>query len=116
MSSKVLFRLDYLKEIGSGNADFIKSIIEMYIEDAPKNLSAIKDALQIKDYKAVKLHAHKLKSSSRALHAEVLALIAADIEVVALNNNDVEIAALINKLEQPLQDLTKALLAHLANS
>ncbi len=116
MSSKIEFQLDYLKEIGSGNVDFIRSIIEMYIEDAPKNLSAIKNSLQAKDYKAVKLYAHKLKSSSRTLHAESLALIAADIEMAALNNNDAEIAALINKLEQPLQDLTKALLAHLANS
>jgi HPt (histidine-containing phosphotransfer) domain-containing protein len=95
---------------------FIESIIEMYIEDAPKNLSGIKDALLLKDFKAVKLYAHKLKSSSRALHAEALALTASDIELAALDNNEVEIDALINKLEQPLQDLTEALLAHLANS
>jgi HPt (histidine-containing phosphotransfer) domain-containing protein len=116
MSSKMLFQLDYLKEIGSGSDDFIRSIIEMYIEDAPKSLRAIKKSLEEKNYQTIKLYAHKLKSSSRTLHAESLAVIAADIEVAALNNNDAEIASLINKLEQPLQELTKALLAHLANS
>jgi HPt (histidine-containing phosphotransfer) domain-containing protein len=116
MSSKGLFKLDYLKEIGSNNVDFIKSIIEMYIEDAPKNIIAIKTSLQEKNFNAIKLNAHKLKSSSRALGAESLALIAANIEAATLNSNDAEITELIKELEQPLQDLTKSLSAHLANS
>lgn len=110
----VPYNLEYLQEIGSGNIAFVKSVIELFLKESPENISNLNNAVNGKDYAAAKQHAHKLKSSLRALGAEVPATISAEIEAAALAKNNDALKALINKLNPALQELTNSLNAYIA--
>jgi HPt (histidine-containing phosphotransfer) domain-containing protein len=106
-----VFNLDYLREISSDNDAFVNSIISLFLKDLPHSISLINDAIKEKDFKSLKLHAHKLKSSLRALGANNIAEICAAIEAEALAENSNNAIALKEKLETLLEDLTKSLYA-----
>lgn len=107
-----MYSLNYLKEIGKGNDVFVQSVISLFLKDSPKSFSLINEAIQQKDFKSLKLHAHKLKSSLRALGADDMAEICAAIEIEALAENIENAVILREKLESGLKELTKSLNAY----
>ena len=55
--------LAYLKSLPGANDEFVKEMIEIFIEDTPKELEKITKAINDQDFAAVKRIAHKLKTS-----------------------------------------------------
>jgi HPt (histidine-containing phosphotransfer) domain-containing protein len=59
---KPVFSLDLLKKMGGGNNRFVDDMLRIYIEETPKTIKKLKDALHTWDVKVLKSTAHKLRS------------------------------------------------------
>jgi DNA-binding response OmpR family regulator len=68
---QVLARIRALQRPGA--ADIVRKVISLYLEDAPKRLNALRDAIAKGDCSAVERAAHAFKSSSANLGALTLA-------------------------------------------
>ncbi len=55
--------LTYLKSLPGANDEFVKEMIDIFIEDTPKELDKIAKAIGDQDFAAIKRIAHKLKTS-----------------------------------------------------
>lgn len=55
--------LTYLNDISGGDEEFIQDMIQTFLEETPKDLSALQAAVEKEDWKEVGNTAHKLKSS-----------------------------------------------------
>lgn len=58
-----LYNLDKLKEMSRGNDDFIKKMLNIFVETVTDSITEMKDALSNSDFDTVKKIAHKLKPS-----------------------------------------------------
>lgn len=52
-----------MKAAGVADENFIKEIVEMFLEEGKENLVNLNQAFDHKDVRKIKLYAHKLKSS-----------------------------------------------------
>ncbi|MGB0430005.1 MAG: Hpt domain-containing protein [Bacteroidia bacterium] len=64
--------LTYLNEISGGDEDFIKEMIETFLEETPKDLDQIKIHFDSKDWAEMGKTAHKMKSSIKMFGFESL--------------------------------------------
>lgn len=76
MSNDNLYDLSYLNEISRGDNDFLKKMIELFIEQIPASILAMQTAYTNGDLAAVKALAHRTKSSIdtlliKTLHSEI---------------------------------------------
>ena len=83
-----------------GGPDFVKKMIDLFLEEAPERLSAARIGEQTGDHAAIAAAAHSLKSSSHNFGAVSLGLIAQRIEMSVRNRDIANLAALLNELEQ----------------
>ena len=60
---KKKYDLKQLKKLADGDDDFVKEMIELFVENAPINLDEIKASLDNKDYNSIGYLAHKIKPS-----------------------------------------------------
>lgn len=98
-----IFDPSVLSSLHEAIGDSINKIISIYLDDFPKNIAAMKAALNKHEYETVGLIAHSLKSSSGNLGAIELVKLAADLEVYIRqpnNLNEEHIAQSIENLEQ----------------
>ena len=80
------FNLDYLKELSSGNADFEKEMIEIFITKVAADIESLKKAFESKDYKKIKDISHELISSLPFAGLMDLESLLKEIEIDAKNN------------------------------
>ncbi|WP_373035002.1 response regulator [Sulfurimonas sp.] len=69
-----------LKRLGNSR-ELLDKIVAIFIEDTPKSLEDLKDAIDAKDVNAIKLHAHTIKGSSGNIGATELQEYAKEIEL-----------------------------------
>lgn len=86
-----------------GEPDLIVELIELYAEDTPRRVTAIRGALARRDRAALQRAAHGLKGSSASLGARRVAALCDELE--ALSGEDVarEGGALFTRLEQEVE-------------
>ncbi|MFT4092016.1 MAG: ATP-binding protein [Niabella sp.] len=63
VSSGSLIDLSYLREFSDNNREFEKEVMELFLQQAPAQLSELELAVQDKNYSEIKMISHKLKSS-----------------------------------------------------
>jgi HPt (histidine-containing phosphotransfer) domain-containing protein len=68
-------------------ADFIGELVDTYLEDAPRLVREMRDALSAGDADAFRRAAHSLKSNSATFGAMHLSGLAKDLELLAKENN-----------------------------
>lgn len=56
---------DYLLEITNGDPDLLNKLIQIFLEETPKNIQTIKQCINNKDIESLKTAIHKYKSSVR---------------------------------------------------
>ena len=61
---KQIFSLELLKEMGGDNNRFVDDMLRVYLQESPKTVQKLNDALIIWDIKVLKSSAHKLRSPS----------------------------------------------------
>ena len=53
----------FIEETSNGDKGFIKEFFEMFLDLNPKSLESIREAINNKDFKELKHHAHQMKPS-----------------------------------------------------
>ena len=69
----------------SVGADFVKELVDTFLDDAPKMLDDLRDALAMRDAARFKRAAHSLKSNSNTFGALELGLLARSLELAGLD-------------------------------
>jgi signal transduction histidine kinase/CheY-like chemotaxis protein len=72
-----------LKAIGGGDNDFVHEMIDLFLEQSPRNLEVMRAALDVGDLPAVAKAAHNMKSSSAYLGARRLSELCGQLEIKA---------------------------------
>lgn len=97
---ELLYDLSYLNEIGQGDQDMIKKILVLFLQQTPALLAELHDARAGNDYAAVKMHAHKMKSSIHTLGISSLKEVIQELETTAMEQGSWHtIDALISELD-----------------
>jgi two-component system sensor histidine kinase/response regulator len=76
-------KLAELDVLGGGDPEFVRELVRMFNEQAPRYLEAARVALDVSDLVAVAKAAHTLKSSSAYLGARRLSELCKELEVLA---------------------------------
>ena len=62
-SRNKLYSLDNLEEISGGSTDFIRQMLEMFMEQAEKTVTGFSEGIAKSDYKLIRDLAHQIKPS-----------------------------------------------------
>lgn len=82
-----------------GGPDFVKQMIDLFLEEAPDRLRAARTGESAGDFKAVSEAAHSLKSSSHNFGATQLALLAEKIEILTRSDSCENLSGMLTQLE-----------------
>ena len=58
-----LYDLTMVETISGGDQEFIKKMVQLFIDTMPQNLSELEQALKEENWEMVGKHAHKMKST-----------------------------------------------------
>ena len=109
-----LYDLSILQEMD--DREYIIEIVSMFLNDTPKELKAIKEALTACNTDTVYKIAHKLKSSAGILQAHRLIYLLTEIERIAKSEKSGDkLANLFDNVQQQYKDLESALQKLLKN-
>lgn len=67
--------------------DFINELIDAFLDDAPRMISAMEAALAARDVESFRRNAHSLKSNANTFGAVELGELAKELEMMARANN-----------------------------
>jgi len=109
----VLDYADLLDRVG-GDEDLAKTVIEVFVEDAARQISALEEARKNEDVPEVRRLAHTLKGASGNSGAGAIQNVAFDIETAAQAGRLDEAASLIERLHEEYDELKRVLAAHVA--
>jgi HPt (histidine-containing phosphotransfer) domain-containing protein len=95
--------------IATTDEEFVKELIDAYLEDSPTLIDEMKTALQNDDPTSFRIAAHSLKSTSASLGAIRLSEISKELEMIGnsgnLNQEDGKIEELITIFQQVKREL-----------
>jgi two-component system sensor histidine kinase/response regulator len=95
--------LEGLRELQEeGEPDILKELIELFLEDVPQQLKALRAAGERDDAQSVEQTAHTLKGSCANLGAVKMAAICAELEEIGRSGDLPPAPALISRLEAEL--------------
>jgi HPt (histidine-containing phosphotransfer) domain-containing protein len=80
--------------------DFIKELLDTFLDDAPKLIEQLKSAVAAKDVDSFRRAAHSLKSNAATFGAQRLSDLAKQLEMLAKENNLAETGDGLKALEQ----------------
>lgn len=101
--TKKLYSTELIEQMSRGNKDFVKQVLEVFVEDGVNSLDAIQEGITRSDHEKIKSEAHSLKSSIKLLKIEKILCIILEIEKKAENQHSIDqIKALFEKLEKTL--------------
>lgn len=90
-----------------GDEDLAKEILGGFLEDVPRKVTALKEALDKSDAPSVQLQAHTLKGTSANIGAVALQEVANQIEIAGETGDLVKAGSLVSKLDEQLEILNK---------
>jgi HPt (histidine-containing phosphotransfer) domain-containing protein len=94
-----MYSLNYLKSISGGDEDFIKDMIQTFVNSVPEELNKISSGIKQLNWKKVGEDAHKFGSNLMYLELEELKKIVLSIETFGLKMEHTEqIPVLFDKL------------------
>jgi HPt (histidine-containing phosphotransfer) domain-containing protein len=94
-----------------GEPDLIVELIDLYLADAPRQLTVMRKALAETDEPSLKRAAHSLKGSSANLGATQMAALCAELEHAGHVNSWQRVGALVTRLEQEFESVWQAFAA-----
>jgi two-component system sensor histidine kinase/response regulator len=99
-----------LKAIGGGDNEFVLEMIDLFIEQSPRNLEVMRAALDVGDLPAVAKAAHNMKSSSAYLGARRLSELCGQLELKARAREAPFVARAVEALTAEFDVVRRALL------
>jgi len=112
--SKSSFNLQYLNEVADGNQDFIKEMIDIFLNDMPKFMQEIVECSKKEDIECIKRLAHKSKSMAGYIMADDIQNKFEKLEsMTSENSTDIDaINALVSDLDERTGDIIVQLKNH----
>jgi HPt (histidine-containing phosphotransfer) domain-containing protein len=101
--------LQEIYRIGGNLPEFLVEIIDCYLQEAPKLLSAAREALAQHDSRTLKRSVHTLRSSSATVGAMTLAKLCEELEARAISVSQAEIIDHLQSLESEYYQVAIAL-------
>ncbi|MBK1720744.1 hybrid sensor histidine kinase/response regulator [Thiocystis violacea] len=92
-----------------GQPDLVKEVVNIYLEETPRLLQSLREAVQHLDHEGMRRAAHSLKSSSAHVGARALAALAWDLELRARNRSADGAARQVALMERNYLDAKQAL-------
>jgi PAS domain S-box-containing protein len=104
-SVKKLVDVNFLKDQVKGNIDGVKELIQIFVDDVPREINKLANAIGIKDFVAIEKTAHRLISSFA-----VIGIVPAIelLKLIELNSTRQKDIKFINDLYQRLNIITDA--------
>ena len=100
------YELDYLEEISGGDEEFVKEMIQAFVDNAPEDIGRIKGLVSNQNWQKAGEEAHRFASSLLFLRLERLKQIAIEIEELGLQNVNLDrIPDLLKELEDGCESL-----------
>lgn len=97
--------LDRIREASDGDSEFMRQLVEVYLDDTAMRLRALQAAVESGDVTAMRKNAHQLKGSSANIGATALCELARQIERLGQSNNVAGAAELVAELRRELARL-----------
>lgn len=94
-----------------GDEELLKEILALFLEDAPRQIETLKEALERGDSAMVRHQAHTLKGSSGSVGAIAIEKVAMEMQEAGKTGNLNMAASLLKRVEKEFEDL-KGLLNH----
>ncbi len=86
--SNQLYDLTLLEKVASGNKDFIGKMIEIFLEETPRDMDELKKAVESKDYELIKTVVHRIKPSLSHVAKDAVIRIVNEIGRDGISNNE----------------------------
>ena len=78
--------LHRFREASMGDEEFMDELIDIYLEDMPRQLEALRAAVQNHDGRAAAATAHRLRGASGNMGADSLSGLCHDVEISSRDN------------------------------
>lgn len=99
-----------------GEPDLVTELIDIFLDDLPSRLAAIRSAVDLGDPKAIRLAAHSLKGGAASIGAARLAALSAALEAQGRSGEVATAATYVAPIERAAADVAPALIARRASS
>lgn len=86
----MIYTLDKINELAEGDEDFILSVVSVFLEEVPEDLSALESAIDAKDFEQIYKMAHKIKPNVDLLGMEQTRANALEIETLGKTAGNIE--------------------------
>jgi HPt (histidine-containing phosphotransfer) domain-containing protein len=108
----MIYSLDKIQEMAEGDADFVQSVLLVFLEEVPQDLQALEGAVQAGDYDQIYKMAHKIKPNVDLLGMEQARALALEIETLGKASGDLgairgHFPTLKQQVEQAVSELRK---------
>src|SRR5690349_17026178 len=104
-----LIDADALLERVAGDSDFLATIVDIFVADAPLRLDAIRAGLRQSDPQVVERAAHSLKGALATMAADTAAAEAFRLEQLGRSGTLDGATEILSALERQIDDVTRAL-------
>ena len=109
VQSATFFNPKQIFDAVNRDIDLVNEIIEIFLDDTPKQIQILREALFSEDHKLIELQAHTLKGVAASIGAESFREIAYNIELAVKNSDLSKASVLFEELEMANQKLEKVL-------
>jgi DNA-binding response OmpR family regulator len=108
--NKVTYSLDKIKEVASGNDEFIEKMITIFVKNTPNLVQNMHVGLQMGDYDQIYSMAHQLKPSIDLMEIQEIAQVIRNIEECSRNRMDIDsLSDKIDHVDTVLAEVVKQL-------
>ncbi len=106
--------MEDILELVDGDVEMVWELVGLFVEDSPKLISKIREALGNEDATALREAAHGLKGSALSIAAKPMAEVALQIEMLARDGNLADVGESCDLLEEEMARVKAAFEEHAA--
>lgn len=91
----------------SGNRKLLNTIIDLFLNDAPKKIEVFSTALAAEDFEEMEMQAHTLKGSSAGVGAVTISELADELQRAANAADIAKAGVLLNELRETFREVER---------
>ena len=101
--------LEHIREATMGDDEFLAELIDLFLNDTPAQLEALRNAVGTGDAEGVASAAHRLKGSSGNMGAESLSALCLHVEKSSNGNQLEGLPQLVEQVDEEFDQVRKIL-------
>jgi CheY-like chemotaxis protein len=103
VSNQAVFNGESLLARLMGDQGLAARLIEVFLDDAPQRLLALKNAIEAGDACGARLQAHTLKGAAATVSAEALRAVCSEVQEAATSGNMLQASAMLPQLQEQFE-------------